>query len=34
VDGAARIVAPIVDGFRTGRHPAGLFFKDYRPAPW
>jgi hypothetical protein len=27
-------VAPIVDGFRTGRHPAGLFFKDYRPAPW
>ncbi len=34
VDGAARIVAPIVDGFRTGRHQAGLFFKDYRPAPW
>jgi NAD(P)-dependent dehydrogenase (short-subunit alcohol dehydrogenase family) len=34
VDGAARIVAPIVDGFRSGRHQAGLFFKDYRPAPW
>jgi NAD(P)-dependent dehydrogenase (short-subunit alcohol dehydrogenase family) len=34
VDGAARIVAPIADGFRTGRHPAGLFFKDYRPTPW
>ncbi len=34
VDGAARIVAPIFDGFRTGRHQAGLFFKDYRPAPW
>ncbi len=34
VDGAARIVAPIVDGFRTGRHEAGRFFKDYRPAPW
>jgi NAD(P)-dependent dehydrogenase (short-subunit alcohol dehydrogenase family) len=34
VDGAARIVAPIVDGFRTGSHPAGLFFKDYRPVPW
>jgi NAD(P)-dependent dehydrogenase (short-subunit alcohol dehydrogenase family) len=34
VDGAARIVAPIVDGFRSGRHPAGLFFKDYRPTPW
>jgi NAD(P)-dependent dehydrogenase (short-subunit alcohol dehydrogenase family) len=34
VDGAARIVDPIFDGFRTGRHRAGLFFKDYRPAPW
>jgi NAD(P)-dependent dehydrogenase (short-subunit alcohol dehydrogenase family) len=34
VDGAARIVAPIMEGFRTGRHAAGLFFKDYRPAPW
>jgi NAD(P)-dependent dehydrogenase (short-subunit alcohol dehydrogenase family) len=34
VDGAARIVAPIMDGFRTGRHQAGLFLKDYRPAPW
>jgi NAD(P)-dependent dehydrogenase (short-subunit alcohol dehydrogenase family) len=34
VDGAARIVAPIVDGFRTGKHAAGLFFKDYRAAPW
>jgi NAD(P)-dependent dehydrogenase (short-subunit alcohol dehydrogenase family) len=34
VDGAARIVAPIVDGFRTGEHPVGRFFKDYRPAPW
>jgi NAD(P)-dependent dehydrogenase (short-subunit alcohol dehydrogenase family) len=34
VDGAARVVAPILDGFRTGTHPAGLFFKDYRPAPW
>ncbi len=34
VDGAARIVAPILDGFRSGRHQAGLFFKDYRPAPW
>jgi NAD(P)-dependent dehydrogenase (short-subunit alcohol dehydrogenase family) len=34
VDGAARIVAPIVDGFRTGVHRAGLFWKDYRPAPW
>jgi NAD(P)-dependent dehydrogenase (short-subunit alcohol dehydrogenase family) len=34
VDGAARIVAPIFEGFRTGRHDAGLFFKDYRPTPW
>jgi NAD(P)-dependent dehydrogenase (short-subunit alcohol dehydrogenase family) len=34
VDGAARIVAPIFEGFRAGRHRAGLFFKDYRPAPW
>jgi NAD(P)-dependent dehydrogenase (short-subunit alcohol dehydrogenase family) len=34
VDGAARIVDPILDGFRTGRHRAGLFFKDYRPTPW
>jgi NAD(P)-dependent dehydrogenase (short-subunit alcohol dehydrogenase family) len=34
VDGAARIVAPIVDGFATGRHPAGLFFKDYLPTAW
>jgi NAD(P)-dependent dehydrogenase (short-subunit alcohol dehydrogenase family) len=34
VDGAARIVAPIFEGFRTGKHPAGLFLKDYRPAPW
>lgn len=34
VDGAARIVAPIVDGFSAGRHQAGLFFKDYRPTAW
>jgi NAD(P)-dependent dehydrogenase (short-subunit alcohol dehydrogenase family) len=34
VDGAARIVAPIVDGFLGGKHAAGLFFKDYRPVPW
>ncbi len=34
VDGAARIVAPIMDGFRSGKHPAGLFFKDYLPTPW
>jgi NAD(P)-dependent dehydrogenase (short-subunit alcohol dehydrogenase family) len=34
VDGAARIVAPILDGFRAGAHASGMFFKDYRPAPW
>jgi len=34
VDGAARIVAPIFEGFTTGRHQAGHFYKDYRPAPW
>ncbi len=34
VDGAARIVAPILGGFRTGEHKAGMFFKDYRPAAW
>jgi NAD(P)-dependent dehydrogenase (short-subunit alcohol dehydrogenase family)/predicted RNA-binding Zn-ribbon protein involved in translation (DUF1610 family) len=34
VDGAARIVAPVFEGFRTGQHQAGHFYKDYRPAPW
>jgi len=34
VDGAARIVAPIFDGFRSGKHEAGRFYKDYRPTPW
>jgi NAD(P)-dependent dehydrogenase (short-subunit alcohol dehydrogenase family) len=34
VDGAARIVAPIIEGFQTGNHQAGHFYKDYRPAPW
>jgi NAD(P)-dependent dehydrogenase (short-subunit alcohol dehydrogenase family)/predicted RNA-binding Zn-ribbon protein involved in translation (DUF1610 family) len=34
VDGAARIVAPIFEGFQTGQHRAGHFYKDYRPAPW
>jgi NAD(P)-dependent dehydrogenase (short-subunit alcohol dehydrogenase family) len=34
VDGAARVVAPILDGFGTGEHAVGVFFKDYRGTVW
>jgi NAD(P)-dependent dehydrogenase (short-subunit alcohol dehydrogenase family) len=34
VDGAARIVDPILDGINTGEHMWGQFLKDYKPAPW
>jgi NAD(P)-dependent dehydrogenase (short-subunit alcohol dehydrogenase family) len=34
VDGAARIVDPLLDGVNTGNHVWGMFLKDYKPAPW
>ncbi len=34
VDGAARIVDPIMTGIATGEHVWGQFLKDYKPTDW
>jgi NAD(P)-dependent dehydrogenase (short-subunit alcohol dehydrogenase family) len=34
VDGAARILDPILSGLLTGRHVWGQFLKDYQPTDW
>jgi NAD(P)-dependent dehydrogenase (short-subunit alcohol dehydrogenase family) len=34
VDGAARIVDPIITGIKSGEHVWGQFLKDYQPTDW
>jgi len=34
VDGAARVLDPVITGIRTGNHLWGQFLKDYRPTDW
>lgn len=34
VDGAARVMDPLLDGINTGKHWSGKFLKDYFPIAW
>ncbi|WP_405291372.1 SDR family NAD(P)-dependent oxidoreductase [Algibacter sp. Ld11] len=34
VDGAARVMDPVIDGINTGKHWSGKFLKDYFPIDW
>ena len=34
VDGAARVMDPLLDGINSGKHWCGKFLKDYRPIDW
>ena len=34
VDGAARVLDPLIDGINSGKHWSGEFLKDYRPIDW
>jgi len=34
VDGAARVLDPVLVGNYTGEHQWGLFLKDYAPTDW